>query len=236
MSHPNLEPLFTGRLSTPEVEALWGHLKGCADCQRVYERFAAAEQALGSGSLSPFAQDRVALRLWSHTPPSRARGPWVVFAALAATATLGIAIFPQPPPMQARGEHATLSAGTTLRVLRIRNQDGQPAVEDTTSGAVGIRAGDRLQLLYTNLDGATQIRVTVLLEGQPIHSMESPLVIGAQDRTLGEPLPVTESWLSGKLEVVAVFGRAPLPEAPWTDPARDGEQRVRRVVVAKEAP
>jgi len=153
-------------------------VRECPTCERVYERFAAAESALyprtpertvGTGQI-----DRVARRLFAEGSAStsdRARTPrWGAAAALAAAAAVALWVAgpagePARDSLRSRqGSVTAVAPDVGLRVLRIRERDGADdlLVDDMGTGGTA-RPGDRLAALVTNtgdLDRVVLERVT----------------------------------------------------------------------------
>lgn len=199
--------LFRGRLDPAEHQVLHRHLAGCAECRRVYERYALAEKALSpQAELSPLVEDRVAARLFGGAPerrPARATAPWL--AAFAAAAGLAVMVLvPKPAEELTTRSGDRVSAQVNLRVLGVGRQGEELLVNDLESVAVG--PGQRLQVLATSFEQDRHARAWVVLaDGRVLPLGEAQRVTaGVEDQNLAS-VEVGADWPAGALLVLAVY-------------------------------
>ncbi|MEQ8276347.1 MAG: zf-HC2 domain-containing protein [Deltaproteobacteria bacterium] len=234
--------LFEGRLSESESNEVYAHLEQCADCERIFERHAKAEQqlyAVADGDLAPASFDRVAARLAPPSPPRASRRfGWAFAAALAAAGSVFFVVQPSEDRMNQRGDNVTLDAKYGIRVLRLRvEQDDKVQVADAASSAIA--EGDILQIVYSTGRDARLMKFGVLDDaGRPLAEIGPlPVELDAVEVRLSSRLDVG-AWPTGPVRFVAVFGASSEVTAKhrWGSEPSDDDVRVRVVegqVVAK---
>lgn len=206
---------FAGSLPPADAAAVAAHARDCADCRRVYERYAMAERALEGDDrpLTLGAQDRIATRLLGASEPPRAAMTWSPKLAWAGAALALGAVFVFAPGIQdtdtlaPRGDDVAVSAGPTVRVLRVRaTPTGGLQVTDVGNGVERATSGDYLRLLYSNLSGAKRVELSGELDGRALDVITASIALadGVQDQPLGVPIAVRADW-RGKLVIRARF-------------------------------
>jgi hypothetical protein len=208
-----------GVLSARDHDAMRAHVRDCETCERVYERYAAAEAALYPRSADRPTHagqvDRVAQRLFAREAPAGAAGRergarWAVGGALAAAAAVAIVVAapgsgprdvtgagPDDGLRSRQGGVAAVAPDASLRALRVRPGESGPQVTDLGSGAA-VRAGDRVALLYTNLGDLDRVAIDrVTPDGSTTSVVEmTDIRADVEDERL-KTLVVTEDWAEG---------------------------------------
>lgn len=235
-----------GALPARDDSAMRGHVRDCETCQRVYERYAAAEAALyprqADRSTHADQVDRVAQRLFERETrvgsAGRERGArWAAGTALAAAAAVAIVVAApgsdrrDTPPVgvddglrSRQGGVAAVAPDASLRALRVRSEKSEPQIIDLGSGAA-VRPGDQVALLYTNLGELDRVAIDrVTPDGATTRVVEmTEIRADVEDERL-KTLVVTEDWAEGLHVLRARFVGA------------GGRETVREVRLSVEAP
>jgi hypothetical protein len=245
-----IERLFMGRLPQHGQQELYSHIEGCPSCEDAYERWAKAEAALFSGGSdsTPLQLDRVRERLFEVSEPPRDRKRILAglgaFAAAMGTLLLFLFVRPTTPTEEFRvrgGAETPLSQRVNIRVLRVRGgESGRPEVVDLSSGGVELRVGDRVQLLYTNLEDFRFLSVGFVDSSGKTRSVVKGSAIGSamEDGRIGSSMTIPEDTSPGWVRWVGVFSKD--QPAPGSIPyqhseAGDSEKGAIRVVSAQVA-
>lgn len=238
ISLEEVSELFYGRLPPASASRIRDHIRGCQQCEFLYERLAAAERALyhSNGEATPAFAQRVKTRLLNEPrEPQPARRWWPAMTALAAVAATALLVVFVPAPKNSeyasRGDEMRLESRIGLRALRVRARTEGPAeVLDATS--VRVRPDDVLKLLYSS-DGTYRFitvywqrgsAVEVALDGAPIRE--------AVDGKLPGTVRV-DGDVNGQLRLVAVFHNGEAEPPVIGAEARDGEEFAVRVLSLK---
>ena len=215
-------------LTGEQAVALRSHVRDCADCRRVYERYVSAERLLSEAeppALSPAQLARVEDRLFSAGPPPARRGGLVLGGFAAAAALAGVLLMPRSETLQARGA-ATVDAlpGASVRVLRVdRFASGElalrelaatdPVAEDTKVVVLAACPVEdcRVAVSVVTADG----RERRFIDADRLSSTSAPV-------RLDEPASFPAAWPAGRAEVRAAFR------------TQDGRQTVRTLPLVLE--
>lgn len=237
-THTQIEGLihqyFAGELSAQAHSMLRNHVRDCEQCERVYERYAAADRGLhqcDGHALTAAALGRLEVGLFESERVPPPRSPWWSRAPLFAAALASmIALLMLRPSntqdvLQARGGVVAPGKGVSLRVLRLRHEGDEVIVQDLGTKDTAVTLGDEIILLYTNLAGAQSVQVILRNDEHarvvlvPRHTLQSQV----EDVRLGPPLKVDKYWPLGTMHIEAEF--------------EDGEDRIlRRVPVKRVQP
>jgi hypothetical protein len=214
-----LESLFRGTLSVKRQNAVHEHVRVCEECQQAYQKWSGAEAALyddaSENPLNPAQLGRISRRLFAEEPKPKVQR-WTVVSGIAGLAASCLLLFAiarssSVDDFQARsGDEATTSAKVSLRALRIDNPDSaNPGVEDITSAGQVLHTGDKLVILYTNLEDYRYMHVTyqtsdgATVEWVPISRIQA----GVQDSKIGPVIEITAEWPTGPFEITAWFSK-----------------------------
>jgi hypothetical protein len=238
----SIEDLFYGRLPPERAAMVSSHVKSCARCERAFERWASAERALfEKREWTPFAEDRVADRLFGAPPPKPRRAPAFIGVFVTATALAAAAIVGLPriqtdefAPRSGSGTH--LAPEVKLRALRVR----APEVADLSGGGELAR-GDRLRLFFDAGAAHRYASASIVAENGRVleHLAPAEIEAGATDRPLGGGFTAGDDWPIGQVTIVLRLSATPAPAGRRFDErAYDAETdavRIARVRVV-EAP
>lgn len=199
--------LFERGLSATEHDAMSAHVRTCARCERLYEKYAAAERALtrrAPDDLASASFDRVQARLLGPAKPRPKTKWWAALGAVAAAAAVLLVLRAPTEELRARGGAEVLRPEYAIRVLRVRGDADDLTVVDATSAP--LVAGDRLKVLASSGSGARWVRIRVADEAGVVHSQAATaLAPDALEAQLPGVIEVPPTWKIGAVRVVATF-------------------------------
>lgn len=196
-------------LTAEEVQALRLHLRDCAKCRQLYERYVRAEQLLAHPSVRiPTAAQlsRIEGRLFAtHRRPARHRG--AVFGGLATVAALAMVLIVPPESFQSRGGAEPSATGTSVRLLRVTaSATGDPELSELSSEA-SIDRTTRLLVLAACPYAECRVGVEVRTADGRVHPFIAPQPVDPDDGhfKLERPRTIPAGWPAGRAELRAVF-------------------------------
>jgi hypothetical protein len=240
-----IEELFIGRLSGAKQQALYAHLKTCAPCERLFDRYAQMERLISIKSdrelpLSVSERARVQSRLFAASEKTE-RARKLVFrltmtaSALAACALLAVSVMPKGEAptsdhdFTSRGSHAANARPVSLRALSIHaDPDGKLDVADLATSKDALTSGDRVKLLYSNDAGFKYMSVALIgVDGRAI-PLAGPVEIkqDAVDAALDQSVAIPEGAPEGDARIVALFSMEPTPPTDVRPDSTQGQVRV----------
>ena len=237
-----IEDLFRGKLSAERTKEVSSHVESCAECERVYQRYADAERAMFTkdAPLTPFASDRIQARLFGAPKPKASVLPRFapVLAAVAAAVLAAIIYLPTDQLTARGGDTKTLAPESTLRALALQNNGGVVGVVDLGAGDKPLAKGDKVKLLAdTSKDQHFASAVIVGANGKVIAEV-APIEIGpnADDAPIASSMLVDDTWPEGQVKIVLELA----PTAKKADPDAiahdDGAESVRVLEIKVEGP
>jgi anti-sigma factor RsiW len=222
----SLEALFRGELDAEGFARLRTHAAGCAECHEAYDKLGRVESVLEKRALPAGREALLEKELFARLgvaarpvrapvpPPERKR----FFQLFLVPATMGLAaalvllvVAPQlreqrAPEWQARGAETGTSAWG-IRAFCV-GADGQVSAEALPGGTLACGEGGAVQFSYTAPEAARLTVEATSPSGEPLRFFppegEGRVTAGV-DVPLPHSTPVTESWLTGPLEVRASF-------------------------------
>lgn len=253
----DVESLFLGKVRPEAIGAIYAHMGECSACTQLFETLATAELALFAPrkdrALSPASSERILARLEAGEPRSRQEqtsrfglGVVGILASALASALVIVAIGGREASLtragdgvalRARGrEGAPLSGQVTLRAIAVRTVEESVAVEDLAHRSV-LAPGEHVKLIATSLGAFRWFSAVVYgSDGSLLHRIEPlELTMPAEDQTVGDVIPVAQTWPKGRLRIVAVFAadRASASDVGTAASAEDDGQRSVRVLEAE---
>jgi len=215
-----MERLFHGKLKLKDAGNLRQHIRDCGTCENAYEKWVAAERAmypkLDDDACASIQLERVAQRIFAEEPakvtePNRARfyGVWGLVASC-------LLAFILVRPMLSEDQFQTRSGGldisgkVTLRALRVREDaTGKSEVLDLGSSDAGLSNGDKVLVLYSNLEDFRYLMVSYRNAAGVEHVLipVTRITSGKEDHRIGEMAEVNGDWMEGPLVFTGWFAR-----------------------------
>lgn len=106
------------------------------------------------------------------------------------------------------GDVNHLSSKVSLRALRVRSSEGGGfSVTDLGGKTASLAPGDRVKVLYTNLDTYRLLTVEILAgDGRSRARIETgEIESGVEDASAGAAIEVDDTWPEGPLRIVGLF-------------------------------
>lgn len=230
-----IERAVLGELPPPEAEGLRRHLSGCDACRAHYDRLTLAKEALdGGASAQARERDRLLAALDKPAAPAArpARRPLFGAVLILAPAAALVLWFARPVPPVVPDE-VTLRGGATEErpapatlVVYASRKTGPTTHgplrlvgELPGSGEARLSLADYLQLGVRGLRAAAHVRVVGVDEAGGLHDFVRDAAAAAGDRasTLGGSIELAQGHTSGRLRLVALFGKDAIDEKAVRD-------------------
>lgn len=241
ISLDEISEFFHGRLGAARASEIRDHIRGCQQCDRLYERMALAEKALykAGPKAAPPSFQRVSARLFEDAPAKRAALDWRpalgVLVAVSAALMLFVTVSqPRSDEFASRGIQAKLTSELGLRALRVRRGGPEGRIELRDTAEVPLRPSDELKLLYSSAH-YRYVSVYLAQDGAILEAIEQIEIKDAVNAKLPGTIRIGSSPAKNT-RLIAVFhnGRAVPPTPSVT--AMDGPKSAIRVLTSAWSP